>query len=92
MPAASTRANRALPRRPEVPSLLGRSPEEQVVFAARYVTLERFETLSGYTTDAVHGKIARGQWLLEREFIKAPDGRLLVDLVGYGAWARGTRA
>lgn len=71
---------------------MGRAPEETVVFAARYVTLDRFETLSGYSPDAVHSKIKRGQWLEDREYIRAPDGRILVDLVGYGTWARGETA
>jgi hypothetical protein len=70
--------------------VLGRAPEEQVVFAARYVTLERFEALSGYSTSAVQSKIKRGQWLENREYLRAPDGRILVDLLGHGAWARGT--
>lgn len=87
-PARAVR--QGLPRVARAPKVAGRAPEELVVFAARYVTLDRFEALSGYTPDAVHAKIKRRAWLLGREFIKAPDGRILVDLLGYGQWARGT--
>jgi hypothetical protein len=76
--------NRGLRRVDQPVSLLTRAPEDMLVTAARYVTL------SGYSPDAVHKKMQRGQWLENREYVRAPDGRILVDLLGYGAWARGT--
>jgi len=52
----------------------------------RFVTLKQFETLTGYTVDAVNSKIKRGDWLEGAVFIKAPDGRNLIDLEGYEEW------
>lgn len=52
----------------------------------RFVTLKQFEALTGYTVDAVNSKIKRGDWLEGAVFIKAPDGRNLIDLEGYEEW------
>ncbi|TKR34140.1 excisionase [Luteimonas gilva] len=52
----------------------------------RYVTIKKFEELTGYTTKAVQSKMARGDWLLDREYLKAPDGRILMDLQGFERW------
>ncbi|GAA0718003.1 hypothetical protein [Dokdonella soli] len=53
----------------------------------RYVTIDKFSELSGYTPDAVRSKIKRGDWLEGRLWIKAPAGRILIDMHGYDAWA-----
>jgi hypothetical protein len=55
----------------------------------RYVTIERFAELSGYTPDAQRSKIKRGDWLEGAVWIKAPDGRILIDLEGYERWVIG---
>lgn len=52
----------------------------------RFVTLKHFETLTGYTVDAANSKIKRGDWLEGAVFMKAPDGRILIDLEGYEEW------
>ncbi len=52
----------------------------------RYVKLNRFELLTGYTEKAVRRKIEEGIWLEGREFRRAPDGHILVDLLGYEKW------
>ncbi|HLX30764.1 MAG TPA: excisionase [Casimicrobiaceae bacterium] len=59
--------------------------------AARLVTLSVFETVTGYSEKAVRRKIEEGVWLQGHEFIKAPDGRILVDMEGYQRWAFGQR-
>lgn len=55
----------------------------------RYVTIKKFAELSGYTEDAIRSKIQRGDWLEGAVFIKAPDGRNLIDLEGFEKWATG---
>lgn len=55
----------------------------------RHVTIEKFAQLTGYTPDAVRSKIKRGDWLEGKVWIKAPDGRILIDMEGYEAWAIG---
>ena len=55
----------------------------------RFVTLKRFEELTGYSEQATRTKMRRGVWLQDREFVKAPDGHVLMDLEGYERWVLG---
>lgn len=52
----------------------------------RYIRLPVFEALSGYTQKAVRRKIEEGIWVEGREYKKAPDGHILIDLKGYETW------
>lgn len=58
---------------------------------ARYVTLEKFAAETGYTAKAIEIKISRGVWIEGRQFRRAPDGRVLVDMKGYELWVEGQR-
>lgn len=53
---------------------------------ARYLTVEKFSSETGYTPDAVRTKIRDGIWRLDREYKKAPDNRILMDMEGYEKW------
>jgi hypothetical protein len=53
---------------------------------SRFVTIQLFEVLTGYTVNAVNTKISRGQWLENRQFVRR-DGRVLMDMEGYEKWA-----
>ena len=64
----------------------GRAP---LAVPMRYVRLPAFETLSGYSIRAVQTKIQDGVWLEGREYRKAPDGHILIDLRGYEKWVEG---
>lgn len=55
----------------------------------RFVTIKRFSELTGYTAKAVESKMHRGDWLEGREFRKAPDGRILMDMEAYERWVTG---
>lgn len=57
----------------------------------RYILIRRFCELTGYTVKAVEGKIASGAWIEGREYRRAPDGRILIDLQGFEKWAEGQR-
>lgn len=57
-----------------------------ITSAARYVRLPLFERLTGYTQKAVRRKIESGAWLEGREYRRAPDGHIIVDLHGYQKW------
>jgi len=50
------------------------------------VTVKKFSELSGYTEAAARTKISDGVWLEGREWKRAPDGRILMDIEGYSAW------
>ena len=52
----------------------------------RWLTIGKFSRESGYTPDAVRSKIKRGDWLEGKVWVKAPDGRILVDTEGYEQW------
>jgi hypothetical protein len=56
---------------------------------APFVTLVLFASLSGYSVKAMRRKMEEGVWLLGREVVKAPDGRVLVSLQGYARWVEG---
>jgi hypothetical protein len=49
----------------------------------RYILATAAEALIGLTRKAIENKIARGQWVEKREFRRAPDGRIYVDLRGF---------
>lgn len=52
----------------------------------RYVTISKFAEESGYTEDAIRTKIRDGIWREDREWKKAPDGRILINKEGYDEW------
>jgi hypothetical protein len=56
---------------------------------SRYVRLPLFEQLTGYTQKAVRRKIERGVWVEGRQFRRAPDGHILIDMEGYKKWVEG---
>ena len=49
----------------------------------KYVSIKKFSELSGYTEDAVRTKIRDGVWLEGIVWIKALDGRNLINIEGY---------
>jgi hypothetical protein len=80
----------------EVPVAPARQPQQVVVqiAAARYVLPEIAALATGYTVKAMMRKIETGVWVEGAEWVKAPDGRRLIDLRGYERWAaagRGSR-
>jgi hypothetical protein len=52
----------------------------------RYIKISKFCELTGYTEPAVRAKIRDGVWQIGREFRKAPDGHVLIDIEGYQQW------
>lgn len=57
--------------------------------SARYVRINRFVELTGYTEDAVRAKIKEGIWRERQHYRHAPDGRIVMDMVGYEQWVEG---
>jgi hypothetical protein len=58
------------------------------VVTARFVTIELAATITGFSPGAIRTKIARGVWVEGRQWVKR-DGRVLIDMRGYEAWAEG---
>jgi len=60
---------------------------QSVVLApARYVLLPLANLITGYTVKAMERKIERGDWQEGKVWKRAPDGRILIDMVGYQKW------
>lgn len=53
---------------------------------ARYVLLPLANLITGYTIKAMERKIERGDWQEGKVWKRAPDGRILIDIVGYQKW------
>jgi hypothetical protein len=64
------------------------SPETQSVILApaRYVLLPLANLITGYTVKAMERKIERGDWQEGKVWKRAPDGRIVIDVVGYQKW------
>lgn len=62
------------------------------IASARYVQLKLICAMTGYTPDAIQKKIRNGIWIQGRQWQKAPDGHILIDMQGYEAWVEGRPA
>jgi len=64
--------------------------EQKVTVApARYVLLPLASLLTCYSVKAMERKIERGDWQQDKIWRRAPDGRIVIDLVGYQKWVEG---
>jgi len=57
-----------------------------VVGTARYVLLPLANLLTGYSVKAIERKIERGDWQEGKVWRRAPDGRIVIDVLGYQRW------
>jgi hypothetical protein len=73
-----------------VPSVAPKD-DPRPLYPSRFVTIELFSALTGYTENAVRLKISRGIWLENRQWVKR-DGRVMMDIRGYEQWAETGRA
>lgn len=60
--------------------------ETPVLSPARYVLLPLAQLLTGYTVKAMQRKIERGDWQEGKVWKHAPDGHIVIDMVGYHKW------
>ncbi len=56
------------------------------VAPSRFVTIPRAAAITGLTASAMRTKIARGVWVEGREYVRAPDGHVMIDMRGYERW------
>jgi hypothetical protein len=61
-------------------------PPPLAVVPARYVLLPLANAITGYTVKAMERKIERGDWAEGKVWRRAPDGRVLIDILGYQRW------
>jgi hypothetical protein len=62
------------------------SCDAPVLSPARYVLLPLAQMLTGYSVKAMQRKIERGDWQEGKVWKHAPDGRIVIDMVGYHKW------
>ena len=53
------------------------------------MVLAKASEVIGYSQKAIRRKIETGVWMEGYEYIRAPDGRILIDIAGFEKWARG---
>lgn len=53
---------------------------------AKWVLIKKFTEVVGYSEDAVRAKIKKGVWLEQKHWIKAPDGRVLLNPQAINDW------
>lgn len=58
---------------------------------ARFLRVNKFCELTGWTDRAVRRKIQDGVWLEDKEYRRAPDGSVIIDMNGYDRWVMGQR-
>jgi len=51
-----------------------------------YVTLEKHKEETGYTPAAMRSKIARGDLIEGVHYVKAPDGRININIKEWNKW------
>jgi hypothetical protein len=54
-----------------------------VVGTARYVLLPLANLLTGYSVKVMERKIERGDWQEGKVWMRAPNRRIVIDVVGY---------
>jgi hypothetical protein len=54
-----------------------------------WVLIKKLIELTGYTDDAIRAKIKRGVWLKDVHWRKAPDGRIVFNLMAIQLWIEG---
>ena len=59
------------------------------LLSSRYVLLALAAQMTGYTVKAMERKIERGDWIEGKVWLRAPDGRILIDLLGFQKWVEG---
>ena len=63
--------------------------DRPMIAPARYVLLPLASAITGYTVKAMERKIERGDWPEGRVWKRAPDGHIMVDVIGYQKWVEG---
>jgi len=57
----------------------------------KYMRVAKFCDESGWTDRAVRRKIQDGVWVEGKQYRRAPDGNVLIDVEGYERWVEGER-
>ena len=61
-------------------------PPPSAVVPSRYVLLSLASIATGYSVKAMERKIEQGVWVRGKVWRRAPDGHIVIDMVGYQKW------
>lgn len=62
---------------------------QMIINAARFVTVELCSVITGLTKGAIGKRIERGYWIEGRQFRRAADGRIWIDMQAVEKWVQG---
>ena len=62
-----------------------------MTYPIKFVTIEKASDLMGYSQRAIQGKRTDGIWLQDIHWVKAPDGRILINLEEIEKWIQGKK-
>lgn len=65
-------------------------PPPVAIVPPRYVLLSLAATVTGYSVKAMERKIEKGDWIQGKVWRRAPDGHVVIDLVGFQKWIENT--
>ncbi|MFT6916297.1 MAG: hypothetical protein ACJAWL_002631 [Motiliproteus sp.] len=57
---------------------------------AKWVTVKQCSTLYGYSENAIRAYIKKGVWRVKLHWIKAPNGRVMINPESVNKWIEGT--
>ena len=60
-----------------------------MVMNTKFTTINKASELIGYSQNAIRCKIKQGVWLKNIHWVKAPDGRVLLNLDKIERWILG---
>lgn len=70
----------------------GRAALDETGLGMHWVTISKVVEYTGYTDDAIRAKKQRGEWIEGIHWRKAPDNRLVFNLLGIQKWMGGCNA
>lgn len=62
------------------------------VAKANWVLISKVTEQTGYTDDAIRAKKKRGEWIEGKHWRKAPDNRVVFNLIAINSWMGGSHA
>jgi len=78
-----------VPRRPALRDHSNGQGQPVFINAARFVTVELCSAITGLSKGAVGKRIERGYWIEGRQFRRAEDGRIWIDMQAVERWVQG---
>lgn len=63
-----------------------------VALHVKYLLLPLFSAITGYSVKACQRKIETGVWLEGKHYVRAPDGRIHMNLAEYEKWVEHAEA